>query len=118
MLGLAALSFVISRISLFIDMFESATRAKKDLPTKKSEQTSDVKEILPELPANPLENLDEAIEYYKLITVELGESFSLVELHQCLKMSSDPHPHLTIRTLREKGYLEGLGDGIYQWKNS
>jgi len=114
MLGLSALAFVISRIGFIIDLMENATSKKKSdqIPAEQSGP----EKILPQPPADPLENPEAALEYYRLITAELGEKFSLIDFHKILQQASDPHPHLTIRTLREKGYLVATGDGLFRWQ--
>ncbi len=116
MMGLAALSFVISRIGKIIDLMENLG-IRKEGPEDSVEE-KEAQKILPDLPEKPLENLNDSLEYYKLLTAELGEEFSLLDFHKALHQSGDPHPHLTARTLREKGYLEAIGNGVFRWKQS
>ncbi len=114
MLGLAALALVISRIGFIIDLMENTTSKKvaEHIPA----QDEQPEKILPQLPEKPLENISEALDYYKIASADLGEKFALVDFHKALVRAADPHPHLTIRTLREKGYLEAIGQGLFRWQ--
>jgi hypothetical protein len=56
--------------------------------------------------------------HFKLLTQEIGDTFDLATLFQIFIQHDDPHPHLTIRSLREQGYLVSTGEGLFSWKHS
>ncbi|MBI5896286.1 MAG: hypothetical protein HZB24_09895 [Desulfobacterales bacterium] len=49
---------------------------------------------------------------------EIGAGFKLAELYRLLEKSDWPHPHLTIRSLRENGLLVPAGEGLFDWNIS
>jgi len=52
------------------------------------------------------------------IAGEIGSGFKLAELYRLLKNSDWPHPHLTIRSMREDGLLVPSGEGLFGWNIS
>jgi len=112
MTGLTVLSAIISQLHRLVDIFERQ-KDKKAQAIIAEEQAS----ITDTQPApTPLSDLSKAMEQFYLLTTETGETFDLTTLHQVFIQNDDPHPHLTIRTLREQGYLVPAGEGIYTWK--
>lgn len=57
-------------------------------------------------------------ELYKMHADKLGEAFPLAELYQLAVKEGLPHPHLTIKSLREAGLLLPEGDARFAWKLS
>jgi hypothetical protein len=55
---------------------------------------------------------------YDALANELGESFLLAELYALALRDDLPHPHLSIRTLREARVLLPQGDGLFAWHDS
>lgn len=55
-------------------------------------------------------------ELYKKHTDKLGEAFPLTELYQIAAKEGLPHPHLTIKSLREAGLLAPEGEARFAWK--
>ncbi|MBT8339268.1 MAG: OadG family protein [Desulfatitalea sp.] len=109
-LGLTTLSFIISQLHKIIALFEQ-------------------KQITPE-PATPacctdhgeadidfLNDLDASARLYQVLSDDLGNSFDIAKLYQRSHRDQLPHPHITIRALRETGYLIPQGDGRFSWKN-
>ncbi len=107
--GLACLSLIISQLHKIIALFEPKKDAEpiQPAPEKPQPQLVDV-DILND-PAT-------AAHIYKALTSSLGDSFELSELYQILKKEDLPHPHLTIRSLRESGFLIHNGDTRFKWK--
>jgi hypothetical protein len=52
------------------------------------------------------------------IGAEIGSGFKLSELYRLLEKHNWPHPHLTIRSLRENGLLVPAGEGLFGWNVS
>lgn len=55
---------------------------------------------------------------YKTHADKLGETFPLIELYQLAVKEGLPHPHLTIKSLREAGLLLPEGEARFAWKLS
>jgi len=68
-------------------------------------------------PERPLLNITRAVEHYRKATQDLGTQFALKDLYTIFYHSGFPHPHLTIRSLRENGYLVSGGEGYFTWKD-
>ncbi len=57
-----------------------------------------------------------AANLYKALSADLGDPFDLAQLYRLAQKDKLPHPHLTLRTLRESGVLVASGDGKFSWK--
>ena len=112
MSGLAVLSFVISQLHKVIEFVES--RKQKD-----SVDTSAAVSVAEERDFNlehPLTDLEKTAQHYRRITQELGDRFELKDLYSIFHTRSFPHPHITIRSLKDSGYLVPIGDSHFKWK--
>jgi hypothetical protein len=120
MSGLAVLSFVISQLHKVIDFMER--RKQKD-----SVDTSAAVSIAEEAAVSvaeerdfsldhPLTDLQEAAQHYRRITQELGDRFELKDLYSIFHTQGFPHPHITIRSLKDSGFLVPTGDSYFKWK--
>jgi hypothetical protein len=117
MTGLAVLSFIISQLHKIVSMIEKrAEKTEKPAPEKITSKTEP-----PPEPAGGIENilddLSAAAMIYKPLTAGLGDTFELTKLFQIFESENLPHPHITIRALREAGYLVPAGEGSFSWKN-
>lgn len=106
MSGLAVLSFVISQMHKIISWFE-----------KRPSPTADQRPETTETPPSVLEDLASTARAYRAISAELGDAFALPLLYALLQQDDQPHPHLTIRSLREAGYLVPVDEDQFAWKN-
>jgi hypothetical protein len=118
--GLSVLSLIISqlhRIIAMIDRIIAMIGKRSDRKSKqlKARSQASVSEPKPELP--PLSDLDQTMNRFKPLTKEIGDPFELAALFRIFKLHNDPHPHLTIRSLREQGYLIPAGEGLFAWKH-
>ena len=111
--GLSVLSLIISQLHRIIDMIDNRSDRKSKKLNARSQAA--VSESKPELP--PLSNLGETMNRFKPLTKEIGDPFDLAALFRIFKLHNDPHPHLTIRSLREQGYLVPAGEGLFAWKH-
>jgi len=110
--GLAVLSFVISQLHKLIALFEK--KEKTPAPPAKV----DLAPPSPEMPEikEPLLNLHAAATIYRAATSDLGKRFRLEALYRFFYQHNLPHPHLTIRALRQDGFLAPVGDNLFSWK--
>lgn len=113
MAGLSVLAFFISQLHKIVGIIEKKSgKTNKPIPEKeisKSESVSSQENILADLAA--------AAKIYKPLTAGLGDTFELSKLYQVFEKENLPHPHITIRSLREAGYLAPAGEGSFSWKN-
>jgi len=114
MVGLSVLSFIISQLHRIVGLVDG--RAKGELKKKADKAQTLFPESKPQLP--PLSDLSETMKRFKPLTQEIGTPFELAALFEVFAQSDDPHPHLTIRSLREQGYLLPDGNGFFTWKHS
>jgi hypothetical protein len=107
--GLAVLSFLISRIPLLIGLFEEKVHPQ----TETIEDDPAPHVIVPDkLP----DDVQAAATIFIALTAELGEIFTLVDLHHKSRAIGLPHPHLSINRFRESGILISVGEGQFSWQ--
>ena len=112
MTGLATLSFIISQLHKVVEMIEKKSqKAEKSV----SEQATVIEEEAGE--TDVLDDLAGTARLYKPLCAGLGETFELTKLYQIFVNENLPHPHITIRALRDAGYLVPAGEGSFSWKN-
>jgi len=113
MIGLAVLSFIISQLHRVIDLVDGLKNRKSKKATTQDQKS--MSELLPVL--EPLSDLGETSKRFQPLTQKIGDPFDLAALFQLFIHHDDPHPHLTIRSLREQGYLIPAGEGLFSWKH-
>jgi hypothetical protein len=113
MTGLIVLSLAISQIHKLVEFWESRQRKSDAEP-----EVPPVAVAAP--PADQMApcpiNLEELAARYAVLTEPLDSPFALRELYRLAGESDLPHPHITIRCLREAGLLTMEGDGLFSWK--
>lgn len=107
--GLVALSFAISQLKRLIEIWENRNKLtnKNGIPNENAE----AKGI--ELPDHWPEDIHEAAGLYEPLFKKLGDSFPLANLYKLSEKNNYPHPHLTIKRLREAQILIPVGDGNF-----
>ena len=111
MTGLTVLSAVISQLHKLV-----ALSRKKPTPPIDGEIAEDQDVVpTPFIPDTCPANIDEAAAQYQPLVDQLGGPFQLSELYELAQQYNFPHPHLTIRCLRERGILTPEGEGIFKW---
>ncbi len=109
LLGLAMLAFLISMIPRLTSLFER--NAQPPNPTAVAPPAP--KQLVPEkLP----QDIDAAATIYMAFTKDLGENFSLMDLHRHANKAGLPHPHLSINRFRDAGILIAKGEERFSWK--
>ncbi|MFZ5563254.1 MAG: hypothetical protein ACOZBW_04325 [Thermodesulfobacteriota bacterium] len=109
---LAVLSMIISRVPLLVGFFDriGGLFSKEDLPVVE----------MPLPPTAPEHDFStdgtrQIAAVYRKCADSLGGSFLLTDLYRISQEKGLPHPHLTIKTLREEGLLLAEGDGRFKW---
>ena len=107
--GLALLSFIISRLHRIIDWMD---KPKGNNGREDSRCDTDRALVFPEtMPSSHRE----VAGLYQPLTASLGQNFDLVSLYRICAEHRIPHPHLTIRTLRDAGLMVPVADGLFSW---
>jgi hypothetical protein len=114
MMGLAVLSFIISLFPKAVVFLEKRVEKRK----QEKDKLKSGSEVTEEKPMSArvdhrLCDFEKMIRLYQPLIENLGESFQLGELYVVSQKNDLPHPHLTIRTLREAGILVQKDDGSY-----
>ena len=107
--GLTVLSFLISLLHRIPGVSE-----KKPTPQEKPVEAPPVpKKTIPDrLP----DDINDAAKIMVELTDELGESFTLMDLHCKCKDAGLPNPHMSINRFRDAGILIALGEGQFSWQ--
>jgi len=115
MSGLTVLSFVISQLYRIVDLLEY--RKRNHEKTQNGSQTGQMRDSQKfAIPRRSAEDIMETATLYKKLVEQLGPSFQLSELYAVSNEHDLPHPHLTIKSLREAEILVPQGDGVFSWK--
>ena len=107
--GLAMLCFLISLIPRITGAFEK----KVTLPAEQKVKEPESKETTAEERPN---ELDATFARYMGVTQDLGEDFTLIDLHKKSRSAGLPDPHLSVNRLRQAGMLVSVGDERFAWK--
>ena len=108
MAGLSMLATIISQLHRIIAFFDR----RKGLPTPPETGAKTNTELKIDL----LNDLPAAAAICRAITADLGDGFELTKLYERMKQENQPHAHLTIRSLREAGYLIKIDGDRFNWK--
>jgi len=109
MVGLAVLATIISQLHRIIAFFDRRTGKDTNLMSAPTTRLASAQTDLLNDPAG-------AAVVYKPLAADLGEKFKLSKLYALLKQENNAHPHLTIRSLRDAGYLIRVEDDLFCWK--
>ncbi len=114
MTGLAALVFFISQLHKLISLLEKKEKIAEHtiIPLAEPKVNRPLVES-----SDILSDLEAAVRILRPLTSQLGETFSLLNLYQLLEADQYPHPHITVREMRNAGYLIPTGDGSFSWRN-
>lgn len=104
--GLAILALIISQLHKVIGLLEKKKEPPiVEIPEENLKESASAENC----PAN----IDVTLELYRPLIEELDEQFQLADLYALAKKYHLPHPHLSIRCLRDAGRLSSLGDGVF-----
>lgn len=112
MTGLIILSIAISQIHKLVDFWEN--RSKKAEQATSGVATTEVGPAS-EIPIQCPADITQTAALYKPLVDQLESTFELKDLYQSAAESNLPHPHITIKCLREAGILTTQGDGMFSW---
>lgn len=105
--GLATLSLVISQLHKLVALLDRPAKVTVEVVVEEAKP----RRVAPDCP----NDLEVAIRHFQPLFDELPPEFDLAELYVLAKKYHLPHPHLSIRCLRDAGRLEFLGDGTFRF---
>jgi hypothetical protein len=106
--GLVVLALAIAQLHKLLNLIEkNSSSAADDLDATIAET---------EAAAGPFGDVSVLSGVYGSLASELGETFQLSELFALAQAKDLPHPHFSIKTLREGLYLMPQGDGVFKWE--
>lgn len=108
MTGLVVLALAIGQIHKLVALWERRQSAQES-----DSQDSAATALADQCPTD----LAAMLTLYRMLTESHGTSFPLKELYSLAAANDLPHPHITIRCLREDGHLIPLGDGLFTWND-
>ncbi len=114
MTGLTVLSLIISQLHRIVRLMEKPEQ-KTPVGATTQAETADSTEIFIDEDRNLMDPKN-AVDAYQALTRQIEEPFGLDALYALTKEHDLPHPHLTIKGLRETGQLLASGEGLYSWK--
>lgn len=112
MTGLVILSLAISQIHKLIEFWEN--RSRKAAPAGPGATTTVDGPTL-DVPHRCPADITQTAALYQPLVDRLGPTFELRELYRQAAEFDLPHPHITIRCLREAGILASEGEGLFRW---
>jgi len=116
MIGLIILAVAISQIHKLVELWEN--RSPKTPPESKTPSlgtATTVDNITLNIPLQCPADISQTAALYKPLVDQMGTPFELKELYQRAMLFDLPHPHITLKCLREAGILSPQGDGMFRW---
>jgi hypothetical protein len=118
MTGLVILSIAISQIHKLVEFWENrAKKSEAEPDAVRSGTARTVDGLTLDVPDQCPADIGQVAALYRPIVEPLGPTFELRELYQNAVRFDMPHPHITIRCLREAGVLLPQGDGRFSWNH-
>ncbi len=109
--GLSVLSFIISQLHKIVRFFEK----KSETPTVTVTEPCVEASASDALTLDDLSDLDQIAKLYKPLVDQLEQPFALSALYQLANAENIPHPHLTIKYLRESNILVAQEADLFIW---
>lgn len=114
MTGLSVLATIISQLPKIIALLEK-TKAPDTESADAGVGAKGEADIIEKTPEVSLTDLDQTAAAYEPLIKRLEQPFSLKDLYKLTAEEDFPHPHLTIKSFREKGKLVPDGGGMFFW---
>lgn len=111
---LAVLAIIISRVPKVVALLDKAGAlfGKKEEPAGFDRKEDSEEPVYDDFSR---EGLSKIGAIYKQCAVDIGDTFNLAALYDISRKKGLPHPHLTIKSMREAGLLLPQGDGKFSW---
>lgn len=116
-MAFAGALIVISGLAVLATVISQLHRVAALLERPRSKRRRDLEPTPPKSPAPRASfSIETEIDRYRDLAEDLGDGFELQQLYQRAASEELPHVHLTIRSLREQGYLAADDKGRFSWK--
>jgi hypothetical protein len=116
MTGLVILSLAISQIHKLVEFWEHRSpKAAPEPSAVPSGIITTVDDITLEVPVQCPADIHQTAALYQPLVDGLDATFELKELYRQAAKFNLPHPHITIKCLREAGILRSAGKGLFIW---
>ena len=109
--GLTVLSIIISQLHKIVRFFEK----RSEVPTTVTPESSIDESASEDSTACDLTNFEEIAQLYKPLAEQLEQPFELSALYKLANEEDLPHPHLTIKYLRESNILVAKEADLFIW---
>ena len=106
--GLIVLSFAIAQLHKLLSLLDKKRDKASAPPPAPVQKTPPIIDLL----SDPVA----LAESYQPLADELGETFRLADLYTLAMREKMPHPHLSIKALRETQCLSPQGEGVFKWQ--
>ena len=107
--GLSVLSFIISQFPRLIDLMDREKKKPAESPAPTPAEPAVT------APDRCPADINETAQMVREIAGDIGDEFYLAELYKICQEKDLPHPHLTIKCLREAGLLVSGEAGAFKW---
>jgi len=111
--GLFVLTLAISQLHKILTLFDKKGVSPGDQPS-----VTEAPAVVKETSLDVLTDIATLAEAFAPLAAALGETFQLVDLYTLALRDDLPHPHLSIKTLREAEFLLSQGEGLFAWHDS
>lgn len=115
MTGLIILAIAISQIHKLVELWENRSKKTAPGPIAITGTATTVGGLTLDIPRQCPADIRQTAALYKPVVDQLATSFELKDLYQRAAQFDLPHPHITIKCLREAGILMPQGDGKFSW---
>jgi hypothetical protein len=116
-MAFAGALIVISGLAVLATVISQLHRVAALLERPRTKRRQDLEPLPPKSPAPRASfSIETQIDRYRDLAEDLGDAFELQQLYQRAAAEELPHVHLTIRSLREQGYLVADDNGQFSWK--
>ncbi len=105
--GLLILSLIISQLHKLVALLEKSPQSLEDAPAEAT---------ISKASSDPLD-IGSLLSHYLPLLEALDTEFQLAELYRLAQEHQLPHPHLSIRRLREADKLVFLGNGFFRYQD-
>ncbi|MBI9087473.1 MAG: OadG family protein [Desulfobacterales bacterium] len=109
--GLGVLSFIISQLHKVVALLD-----KSPSPDMTQTPLDDTQRALA-IPDHMPDDVHQVAAFYRTLTDQMESPFEIQRLYALSVENNFPHPHLTLRALREAGLMIPAGEGRFTWSN-
>ena len=108
--GLGVLSFIISQLHKVVSLLDKSPPEKtEDVPLGDTQRALAIPEHMPD-------DINQVAVFYRALTDQMDPPFDVQQLYALGVENNFPHPHLSLRALRQAGLMIPAGEGRFTWR--